>query len=165
VRDTDRCSAATAVALGASAGLNDMAAQAVKDAYAGLKRLLTRRRVDVAVVERKPKSADIQDLLRADLEQLTGTPDAVDEELLAAARELVAAVEAEQPEAGTAIGIDLKKFQVAALRVSGVIADGTGVRGEDWKITGDAVFENIRAGRSATDLAVSGEAGDSGPPS
>ena len=46
----------TAVALGASAGLKDTATQAVKDAYAGLKPLLARRRVDVSGVERKPDS-------------------------------------------------------------------------------------------------------------
>src|SRR5690349_23355356 len=46
----------SALAAGAATGLTDTVATAVKDAYAGLKRLLTRRYedVDLAPVEKKP---------------------------------------------------------------------------------------------------------------
>jgi hypothetical protein len=46
----------TAVALGALVGLKDATSQAVKDAYAGPKALLTHQRVDVSAVERQPDS-------------------------------------------------------------------------------------------------------------
>lgn len=137
----------TAVALGASAGLTDTAAQMVKDAYAGLKALLSRREVDVSAVERRPDSANKQGSLREDLDGLAGTEDALDDEVLDAARKVVAAVKAHDPAAGAAIGIDLGEFQAASLRVSGLTSEGTGVRGKNWNITGDTVFENIHAGR------------------
>ena len=57
----------TAVALGASAGLKDTAAAAVKDAYAGLKAPLSGRAVDMSGVERKPDSAAQQGALRETL--------------------------------------------------------------------------------------------------
>ena len=61
---------------------------------------------------------------------------------------MVAAVKAHDPAAAQAIGIDLEEFQAASLRVSGLTSEGTGVRGRNWKITGDAVFENIHAGHN-----------------
>lgn len=136
----------TAVALGAAAGLTDTASQAVKDAYAGLKRLLMRRQVDVAALERRPDSASKQDSLREDLDGLAGTENAIDDEVLDAARDVVAAVKTHAPAAGAAIGIDLNDFHAASLRVSGVTSEGTGVRGHNVRITGDAGFDNIRAG-------------------
>ena len=42
--------------------------------------------------------------------------------------------------------IDLDELQAASLRISGLSATGTGVRGKKWTVAGDAVFENIRAG-------------------
>ena len=103
----------------------------------------------VSPVERKPDSPEKQGSLREDLTDLDGTPDAVDDELLDAARQLIAAVKARDAAAGAAIGIDLDEFEAASLRVSSVTSEGTAVRGRNWKIAGDAMFENIRAGRSA----------------
>lgn len=155
----------TAVALGAAAGLTDTASQAVKDAYAGLKALLTRRAVDVSGVERKPDSESKQESLREDLSDLDGTPDAVDDALLDAARQLIVVVKTHDPAAAEIVGIDLEELEAGSLRVSGLTSEGTGVRGKNWKITGDAVFENIRAGRGATDPAGPGESGGGGRPS
>jgi hypothetical protein len=135
----------TAVALGASAGLKDTAAQIVKDAYAGLKALLGRRSVDVSGVERKPDSGSKQASLREDLQELQDA-DPVDDELVEAAKRVVAAVRAHDPDAGAAIGIDLDEFEAKSLRISGVTSKNTGVRGQKWTIEGDAVFENIQAG-------------------
>jgi hypothetical protein len=80
---------------------------------------------------------------------LTVPPTRVDDELLDAARQLIAVVKARDAAAGAAIGIDLDEFEAASLRVSSVTSEGTAVRGRNWKIAGDAMFENIRAGRSA----------------
>ena len=92
----------TAVALGASAGLHDAAAQAIKDAYAELKALLVRRRIDVSGLERRPNSENQQGSLRENLADLNGTPERIDEQMLDAARQVVAAVKAHQPAAGAA---------------------------------------------------------------
>ena len=155
----------TAVALGGSAGLTDAAAQAVKDAYAGLKALLARRRVDVSGVQRKPDSAAKQDSLREDLADLDGTPQQVDEELLDAAREVIAAVKDHQPAAGAAIGIDIEELHAASLQVSRITSAGTGFHARKVNVSGDVVFEDIHAGApAAPDQRPAGGGGVAGPP-
>ena len=133
----------TAVALGASAGLKDAATQAVKDAYTGLKTLLTRRRVDVSGVERKPDS----DTQRAALvETLTDTSDVVDDGVLTAARAVTDAVAAHAPAAAPAIGVDLERVRAAFLRITSVEAASTGVRVQDGDFTGGIDIGQVRAG-------------------
>src|SRR4249919_3165563 len=133
----------TAVALGASAGLKDAATQAVKDAYAGLKALLTRRQVDVSGVERKPES----DTQRAALiETLTDTADVVDDDLLAAARAVTEAVAADAAAAAPAIGVDLERIRAEFLRIASVEATGTGIRVQDGDFSGGIDIGQVRAG-------------------
>ena len=61
----------TALAAGAAAGLTATAEQAVKDAYSGIKQWIQDRYagVELAVLEKDPKSATRRDLLA---EELTG---------------------------------------------------------------------------------------------
>ena len=110
----------TAVALGAAAGLTDTATQAVKDAYAGLKASLTRRRVDVSGVERKPDS----DTQRAALAETLADAGDVDAEVVAAARAVTEAVAAHAPAAAPAIGVDLQRVRAGFLRIAAVEAAG-----------------------------------------
>jgi hypothetical protein len=134
-----------AVAAGAAAGFKDTAAKAIKDTYAGLRQLITDRyqRVDVGPVEKKPDSQ----AKRASLaEDLTGAGAGADVELLEAARQVVAAVAEHSPETGPAIGIDLSGLEAAAVRIRDVVAQGTGVRGHGWRITGDVEISGVRAG-------------------
>jgi hypothetical protein len=135
----------TAVALGASAGLTDAAAQVVKDAYSGLKSLLTRRKVDVSGVEKKPDSST----QRAALEEtLTDAPGVVDDELLAAAQAVAEAVAEYEPETAPALGVDLERVKAGFLEIRKVDAAGTGVRGRDLDIGGGIVIGEVTAGRS-----------------
>lgn len=144
----------SAVALGAATGLTEATTAAVKDAYAGLKALLGRRRVDVSGVERKPESVAQQAALQ---ETLTDTPDAVDDELLQAARAVTEAVAAEQPGAAAAVGVDLERVRAEFLRVGTVRSTGTGVRVRDGEFTGGIDIGQVDAGRPAD-----GAAGPSG---
>ncbi|MBF6222090.1 hypothetical protein IU479_28775 [Nocardia abscessus] len=136
---------ATAVAIGAAAGLTDTAKQSVTDAYGALKGLLTRRYrdVDLAQVEAAPDSA-------AQRESLAGALDAhgaaEDHELLAAARELIET--AVRADVGAA-GVDLAMVEAAALRISRVTATGTGVRVHGGRFSGDIHIEDIEAGAGA----------------
>ncbi|GAA1234277.1 hypothetical protein GCM10009608_81970 [Pseudonocardia alaniniphila] len=77
-------------------GLNETAAAAVKDAYAGLKGLLVGRytAVDVSAVERRPDSASKRDSLREDLADAGADADV---ELFDAATALIALVRAHKP--------------------------------------------------------------------
>jgi hypothetical protein len=134
----------TAVVLGASAGLQDTATQVVKDAYAGLKKLLTRREVDVSGVERRPAS----DAQRAALEEtLTDAPDAVDDELLAAAQAVTDAVAEHEPDTAPALGVDLERVKAGFLQIRSVDSAGTGVRGRDLDIADGITIGDVVAGR------------------
>jgi len=142
----------TAVALGASAGLKDAATQAVKDSYAGLKALLTRRRIDVSGLERKPESAAQRVALTETLTDTGG----VDDEMVAAARSVTEAVATDALAVAPAIGVDLERVRAGFLRIASVEAAGTGVRVQDGEFTGGIDIGQVRAG---------GGGGESGDPS
>ncbi|MGX1887792.1 hypothetical protein [Streptomyces sp. NPDC055287] len=141
---------ASAVALGASAGLAETAATAVKDAYAALKRLIGERygHVDVAPVEGRPES----EAKRASLEEDLAAAGAGDDtELLLAARELIRRVKSQEPGAGLATGIDLEEVEAAALHIGSVESAGTGIRVRRAKFTGDIEINDVRAGQEPPD--------------
>ncbi|MEW9527388.1 hypothetical protein [Microbispora sp. NPDC049125] len=141
----------SSVAVGAAAGLKDSAAQAVKDAYSVLKRLLRRHEVDVSAIERKPDSQAQREALK---ETLTDSKADTDAELLAAAHRLAELVRAHDPGAAPAVGVDLERIITeGALRVRDVQSTGTGVRARDVKSGGDIDISGIRAGGAhAADL-------------
>jgi hypothetical protein len=134
-----------AVAAGAAAGLKDSAADAVRQAYAGLKRLLLERHgVDVGAVERKPDSEAKQASLKEDL---TDTGAADDVELRDAARRLIEAVAEHDPAAARAVGVDLEDVSAAFIRVGDVDVQGaaTGLRGRRVNVAGGIQVGDIRA--------------------
>ena len=135
----------SALALGASAGLQRTVAVAVGDAYSALKRVLRARygNVDVAPVERRPESAAKRDSLAEDLGAAGAGTDA---ELLAAARQLIEQVGKHAPEAAGAVGVDLERVRAAALRVVGIESAGTGVHVRDSEFSGDVDIRDVRAG-------------------
>src|SRR4051812_33538049 len=90
----------TALALGAAAGAKPTATQAVKDAYAGLKRIIRDRYAAVHdSVEHLEKAPDKQARRAGVEEELATTAAATDEELLQAVREMITLVKAQAPEA------------------------------------------------------------------
>jgi hypothetical protein len=137
-----------ALAAGAAAGFKDTAAKAVKDTYAGLRKLITERYqdVDVSAVEKRPDSEHKRASLAEDLQQAGADRDA---ELLEAARQVLATVNTHAADTGLAIGVDLSGLEAAAVRIRDVIAEGTGVQGRDWKVAGDVEISGVRAGSAA----------------
>lgn len=112
-----------ALVAGAAAASKDLVAQAVKDAYAGLKFLITRKfgqKADVEgaikSLEKNPDSESRQGVLKEELEQAEAGQD---QELLAQAREFLALLKEH--------GADVPTYQ-ADLRGSGAIAQGKGAR-------------------------------------
>jgi hypothetical protein len=134
-----------AVAAGAATGLTDAASTAVKDAYAGLKRLITDRYsdIDLRPVEKKPDSEGRRLTLREDFEA-AGAQD--DDDLITAARELIAVVRAQDESVNRIVGIDLADIEAASLNIGKVRSTGDGVRVERGKFAGDVNIENVRAG-------------------
>lgn len=131
------------VVLGASAALKDVASQAVKDAYAGLKSLLARRKVDVSGVEAKPESSLQREALK---ETLSDAPGVVDDEVLAAARAVAEAVAEHAPDAAAVVGVDLRRVKAGFVEIRKVESSGTGVRGEDLDVAGGIVISDVSAG-------------------
>jgi hypothetical protein len=138
----------SAIALGAAAALKDVSSQAVRDAYAALKKLIERKytKVPLAQLEENPASKGRRAVVE---EELTAAGAEHDEELLRHAKAVVEAVQQHAPEAAAAIGVDLEEVRGAALRIADLIASGsgTGVRVRKGEFTGDIDISGVRAGQ------------------
>jgi len=136
-----------ALAAGAAAGLKDTVAAAIKDAYSGLKHLLSKRYADVSTsgLEKKPDSKPQQSALA---ESLTDAGADKDADLLAAAKALQDAIKAHDPGAYATVGIDLSRVEAGSLDIHDVhAAEGaTGVRASDVKVAGAMNISRIDAG-------------------
>ncbi|WP_051165176.1 hypothetical protein [Nocardia testacea] len=133
----------SAIAAGALAGVSDTAAQAIKDTYAGLKNLISRKYsdVDVSGLERKPESEKKKDSLAEDLEDAGAAGDA---ELGSAAAAVLEMVQQHAPQA--VVGVDVAGLVSAALTIADVVSTGDGVRVSDSTIEGATEIRGIRAG-------------------
>lgn len=134
-----------AIALGAQEGVRETAKQLVKDSYAGLKRLILERYkgVDPTAVENKPSSEPKRASLEEDLKDAGADSDA---ELLAAAKAVIEAVRAENPEAGEPIGVNLEEIEAEAIRIHNVWASGGGVQVRRAKVSGSIDISNVTSG-------------------
>ncbi|MGW0252699.1 hypothetical protein ACWDYH_39360 [Nocardia goodfellowii] len=139
--------AASAVGAGAVAGLTDAAKNAVADAYAALKGVLSRNHasVDVVVVESRPEVESRRAVLAEELVEARADRDP---EYLTAARELVRVIRETAPTAVDVIGVKLERFNADELDVRDVNAVGpgaTGFAGTDVTISGKATISGISA--------------------
>ena len=99
----------TALAAGAAAALQSTVEQGVKDAYAALKGLISRKytRVNVDVLEQDPTSESRRAVIKEDLAK---TAAATDVELLTQAKALLDALQRQAP---GAVGVDLQAITAA----------------------------------------------------
>lgn len=136
-----------ALAAGAAAGLKPTAEQVVKDAYAAIKGLITRKyaKVDLTPLERKPESEAKRDSVREDLAEARAGEDS---ELMAKVKELLDTLEQRAPESGAAIGVNLKEVKAAFLRVQRVEASGTGVNVEKSEFPQGIDLGVVQAGKT-----------------
>ena len=142
---------AGAIAMGAAAGLKPTVEQAVKDAYAGLKKLIQDRYgsnedvVDaVDYVSKKPEAEKRREALEEALEEAGAGRDT---ELATAAKQVVVAVETHAPDLPESIGMDIGVLKAKMLKVEDVLAGdgGTAVRIARAEIEGTASFKGIGA--------------------
>jgi hypothetical protein len=134
-----------AIAMGASEGLRSTAAEAIKDAYAGLKGFLARKypKVGVDSIEEKPGSEARRSVVAEDLAE-AGAQD--DPELIALVGKLVEALREHAPDAGAAVGVDLANVSAEFLRLRDITSSGTGVRLKEGEFRGGIDIEGVRAG-------------------
>jgi hypothetical protein len=145
---------ASAIALGAAAGLKPIVEQGIKDAYDGLKRLIVDRYRDkaevvdaVEYVSKNPEAEKRRAVLEEALTDAGATKDAI---LLEAAKAVHVAVEQHAPDLPQSIGMDIGVLKAAVLEVENVqaAAGGTGVKIDTADIAGTAKFKNIGGGGS-----------------
>lgn len=142
---------ASAIAVGAAAGFKPTVEQAIKDAYAGLKRLITDRYQDKAdvvdAVEYVAKKPDAptrrEELQRA----LTEAGAAEDTQLLTAAKAVHTAVEQHAPDLPQGIGLDIGLLKTALLEIDRVQATAGGIGVKMGTVEADKVkIGNIGGG-------------------
>jgi flagellar capping protein FliD len=135
----------TALAAGAAAALQSTVEQVVKDSYAALKGLVTRKYAQVSLdqLEANPSSKSRQGVVEEDLKAVGADQDA---EVLQHAQVLLETIQRQAPETAAAIGVDLKEIEGASLAIRHVITTGAGVKVEQAKFSGDITIENIQAG-------------------
>ncbi|MEV4234707.1 hypothetical protein AB0J47_05950 [Nocardia sp. NPDC049737] len=145
---------AGAVAAGAAAGGTATAKQVVVDAYAALKGLIVRRygavEAEVAGVESEPDEPLRRQLLAKRLDK-TGAGD--DEQLLAAAQELLRIMADQVPDGAEAVGMRLTRAKVGGdLEIADLlVTEGSGFEGTDVSVDGSVRFTGGRVGRSGAD--------------
>ncbi|MBI3804968.1 MAG: hypothetical protein HY282_14530 [Nitrospirae bacterium] len=135
----------TALATGAAAGLKPTAAKVIQDAYEGIKGLILRKygETSVPLLEKDPASVSRRGVVKEELERAEAGSDP---ELLTQAKVLLDAVQQHAPEAAEKIGVDLEEIKGASLRISDILASGTGVKVRKAELTGDIEIKGVRAG-------------------
>lgn len=136
----------SSLAAGAAAALEPTATQAVKDAYAGVKRIIQDKYQDIrlAGLEKRPDSSSQQEALAENLEDVQA---GADEELLTQVQTLVEALQ--QGDAATAaeqIGVDVKGLKAQSARIARIRAGDVGVRLEDVELQGDLDISDVTVG-------------------
>jgi hypothetical protein len=138
-----------ALVAGATAAASETASQAVKDAYAGLKRVLQDgyKMASMALLDKKPSEPSFQKAVEAELE---GQPKAAnDPAVLEHVKAVQEALKKEPPERLTAWGVDVGRLKAAgdiiAERISGT---GGGFRADEVESGGSVRFSDITGGTS-----------------
>lgn len=136
----------SALVAGATAAAKDLATSAVKDAYAGLRRLIADRYERAAPsaedVEADPTSEPEQKVLAKKLDQAGA---AGDEELKAATQALLNALEALRAEPRAAALFDFDKLRAAKnFELEDIEAAGTVLRAREATFEGDFKAKGIR---------------------
>ncbi len=143
---------ASAIALGAAAGLKPTVERAILYDYEGLKRVITDRYqgkeevVDaIEYVTKKPDAKKRREVLEEALSDAGATEDVT---LIEAASAVHTAVERYDPDLSQGIGMEIGQLKAAMLEVENVQATrgGIGVKIDSLEIEGKAAFKNIGGG-------------------
>ncbi len=138
-----------ALATGPAAGLTDVAARAVEQAYLRLTAALSARFPEVGIhvhaLEARPDSPAKQSSLSEELAEVGAQHDA---ELLQLARALLDAIHRDAPEAALRAGVDLERVRSGgSLDIEDARGSDVGVRGRDVEVQGDIRIRGARGGR------------------
>lgn len=139
---------AAAVALGASDGVRETTKKAISDAYSALKGLITVKygsvSAEIVGLEQEPDEELRRQLL---VKKLAAAGADGDAELLASAQALLTAVEEQDPDLPTTVGVALRRAAVGGdIEVFDVAVDGgSGVVAEDVAAGGNLRIQGVAA--------------------
>ena len=141
----------SALSAGAAFVGKEIASQALKDAYAGLKGWINSHYPGVSIeqLEKHPTSKARQEVVGEDLEREGASEDT---ELVKLARSMVELIQKQPPDVARSIGVDLGALDQANVTFGNVLAssrDATGVKIDKVK-GGTLSFQDVTAG-SETD--------------
>jgi len=138
---------ASALALGAAAGLKDTAEQAIKEGYNALKNLIGLKLPAIfpslVQLEQAPESKARRAVVVEELERVHANDD---EEILKLAEELLDRVEKTAPGLAETVGVSLTDIKGASLTIANIRSGGSGVRIDSAEIQGDISINGVRAG-------------------
>lgn len=136
-----------ALIAGASAALKDTANQAIKDAYAGLKRLLkdTYSFASVALIEKQPENITYQ---RAAEDELKGSNALQDNDVLQKAVDILNAIESSSEGEIEAWGVDVETIKAGRnVLLEHISGESGGLRAKSVEAENDITMRDIHGGR------------------
>jgi hypothetical protein len=137
---------ATLLAAGAAAALSELAGQAVKDAYSGLKSVLAGRLASLGLIEQDPSNETFRKAATVEMQTKNLTADA---EVLAKLDALSKALEREPPDRRERLGVDIQQVQAAHDVIIRQITTLGGISVHDVGSTeGKVQIEGLRTGGS-----------------
>ena len=144
--DPITASIVTALASGAAVAAKNLATDAIKDAYAGLKKLITDKYAKagpfVEALESDPDSKAMQEVLAS---QIKGVE--TDEDAKKGAAALTDSLVAREEDSAIAAVIDIKKLKVGkSLLLEGIEYKGTLFRADEVETAEDFTIRNIKLG-------------------
>ena len=142
---------ASALALGAAAGLKNTAEQAIKEGYTALKNLIGLKLPvifpSLLQLEQAPESKARLAVVVEELEHVHANDD---DEILKLAETLLNLVEKTAPGLAETIGVSLTDIKGASLSIADIRSSGSGVRINSTDIQGDISISGVRAGDKGT---------------
>lgn len=136
----------TLLAAGAAAALSDVAGQAVKDAYAGLKSVLAGRLASLGLIEQDPGNETFRKAAAEEMQTKELTADA---EILAKLDALSEALEREPPDRLERLGVDIREVRAAQDVIIEQIESLGGIRVHDVASeTGKVHISGLKTGGS-----------------
>ena len=135
-----------ALAAGAAASLKKIGGDVIQTAYDELKAAVvarTNRKAAVEALQEDPQSIPLKQVVEAALQKSGASADA---DLAKLAAELNEALSRLAPQEKAATGIDLRELEARNVTLRKIVAGGSGVVGDRWKLSGDLLIEDVEAG-------------------
>ena len=135
-----------ALVAGASASIQKVGGDLIQTAYDKLKAAVISRTSRKAAVEALAEDPQSVPQKQAVEEALRKSGAEADLDLAKLAAELSEALARLAPEEKAAIGVDIRELEARNVSLKNIVAEGAGVVGGHWKLSGDLSIDGVSAG-------------------